>query len=302
MPAGRMYKYRHKPTRQNRNNYSNRNIDTAWKKKKQKKVGLVQRTVVANRQNLSRLKKSITTQVQSDEQALAVNDWDGQYNDNLIVDNDGEEITTAQPFSPSLLRLPFGGAGGRKDPWVQMKSLTMKYCITSGDRYVHQNVTLILALDTNFTALIGNVNLNSLLDFTGATVAPPSNKYHLAFQNLNNTGVKGRFKILWKKNHKLTTNDVISTTTVPAITQEAVGTVMRPEYDNSQWRSKSYPGRVYGSVTINRPYKLNYGQNTDTKNPDNQTVRLFAFSTAEGATGGSGAIIQYYCRFRFKDL
>jgi hypothetical protein len=77
---------------------------------------------------------------------------------------------------------------------------------------------------------------------------------------------------------------------------------MRPEYDNSQWRSKSYPGRVYGSVTINRPYKLNYGQNTDTKNPDNQTVRLFAFSTAEGATGGSGAIIQYYCRFRFKDL
>lgn len=277
-------------------------IQKAWRRRKRRKVGLVQRTLMANRNNLKRLKKTITTQVQSDEQALAVNDWDGQYNDNLIVDNDGVEASSSLPFSPSLLRLPFGGPDGRKDAWIQMKSLTMKYCITAGDRYVNQRVTLMLVLDTNFTALIGNVNINSILDFTGATVGPPANKYDLAFQNLNTTGLKGRFKVLWKKTHTLSTNAVIDTVTVPAITQEAVGTVMRPAYDNQSWVSRQYPGRAYGSVTIKRPYKLNYGQNNDTKNPDNQTVRLFAFSTAEGASGGSGAVIQYYCRFRFKDL
>lgn len=298
MPAGRMYKY----TNYHKKGFhkGSKNIDDSWKKKKQQKIGLVQRTVVANRQNLSRLKKAVTTQVQSDIQALLANDWDGQYNDNLIVDEDGMEITSNLPYSPSLLRLPFGGATGRKDPWIQMKSLTMKYCITAGDRYTHQNVTLMLVLDTDIAY---PTDIDQVLTFTGATVGPPSNKYHLAFQNLDNTGgPAGRFKILWKKNHKLTSNAVMETVAVPAITQAAAGVIMRPTYDNSQWRSKSYPGRVYGSITINRPYKLNYGQEATTKNPLNQTIRLFGFSTAEGAAGGSGAVIQYYCRFRFKDL
>ncbi len=278
-------------------------IKTAWRNRKRRKIGLVQRTLMANRQSLHRLKKSITTKVQQDEQALPANDWDGQYNDNLIVDNDGQETSTTTAFSPSLLRLPFGGLGGRNDPWVQMKSLTMKYCITAGDRFVNQRVTLMLVLDNDLIGNpSGNVDLGEILDFTGATVAPPANKYDLAFQNLTTTGHKGRFKILWKKVHMLTTNNVVDTATVPAITQEAVGTVMRPQYDNAQWRSRSYAGRQYGSVTIKRPYKLNYGQETTTLSPANQTIRLFAFSTAEGSAGGAGSVIQYYCRFRFKDL
>lgn len=282
---------------------SRSSISKAWKAKKRKKIGLVQRTLMANRQNLKRLKKTITTQVQADEQALPANDFDGQYNDNLVVDNDGVEATSNLPYSPSLLRLPFGGPTGRKDAWVQMKSLTMKYCISAGPRFINQRITLMLVLDTNFTDLIGNINLSSILTFTGATVGPPSNKYDLSFGNLDTIGgPSGRFKVLWKKTHTVSTNAVLDTVTVPAITQQNVGTIMRPAYDNQSWVARAYPGRVYGSVTIKRPYKLNYGQGNTTKNPDNQTLRLFAFSTAEGALGGSGAQIQYYCRFRFKDL
>jgi hypothetical protein len=296
------YTRRRRPHRGHRRRAAG-SIQKAWRNRKRRKIGLVQRTLMANRQALSRIKKSFTTKVQQDEQALPANDWDGQYNDNLIVDNDGQETSTTTAFSPSLLRLPFGGLGGRVDPWVQMKSLTMKYCITAGARYVNQRVTLMLVLDNDLIGNpSGNIDLGEILDFTGATVAPPSNKYDLAFQNLTTTGHKGRFKILWKKVHMLTTNDVVDTATVPAITQQAAGTVMRPEYDNAQWRSRSYAGRQYGSVTIKRPYKLNYGQSSTTLSPANQTIRLFAFSTAEGALGGAGSVIQYYCRFRFKDL
>lgn len=273
-------------------------IQKAWRRRKRRKIGLVQRTLMANRNNLRRLKKKITTQVQEDEQALVANNWDGQYNDNLILDNEGQYNNL--PYSPSLLRLPFGGPSGRKDAWIQMKSLTMKYCVTAGDRFINQRVTLMLVLDTD---LAYPSDIGEVLKFTGATVAPPANKYDLAYQNLNNTGgPQGRFKILWKKTHLLSTNAVIDTVTVPAITQENVGQVMRPAYENQSWTARTYPGRVYGSITIKRPYKLNYGENTDTRNPLNQSIRLYGFSTAEGSAGGSGAVIQYYCRFRFKDL
>lgn len=303
MPYNRPYRTTARGRRRKYRGRAASSIQNAWRAKKRRKIGLVQRTLMANRNSLRQIKKSVTTKVQQDQQALPANDWDGQYNDNLVVDNDGYETSTNLAFSPSLLRLPFAGLGGRVDPWVQMKSLTMKYCITAGDRYVNQRVTLMLVLDNDLIGNpSGNVDLAEILDFTGATVGPPANKYDLAFQNLTTTGHKGRFKILWKKVHMLTTNAVIDTATVPAITQEAVGTVMRPEYENAQWRSKSYAGRQYGSVTIKRPYKLNYGQETTTLSPANQTIRLFAFSTAEGATGGAGAVIQYYCRFRFKDL
>lgn len=277
-------------------------IQKAWKRRKQRKIGLVQRTLMANRNNLKRLKKTITTQIMDDEQALPANAFDGQYNDSLVVDNDGVESTSALPYSPSLLRLPYAIPDGRKDPWITMRSLTMKYCITAGDRWVNQRVTLMLVLDTSPQDST-NVALSDVLTFTGATVGPPANKFDLAYQNLDNCGgPKCRFKILWRKVHMVTTNNVIDTATVPAITQAAAGVVMRPEYENAQWRSRSYPGRQYGSVTIKRNYKLNYGVTAAGKTPENQTVRLFAFSTAEGSAGGAGAVIQYYCRFRYKDL
>lgn len=295
---------RRSSTRRRRSGASS--IQKAWRNRKRRKIGLVQRTLMANRRNLKAFKKTVTTNVCQDIQALLANDFDGQYNDSCICDNVGAESTSALPFSPSLLRIPYNTpavtGGGRKDAWIQMKSLTMKYCITAGDRYVNQRVNMMLVLDRHGAGNDSNIPIATLLDFTGATVGPPANRYDLAFQNLDFTGKHGRFKILWRKSHMLSSNDAISTVTVPAITAQAVGTVERIAYDNKQWRSRSYPGRVFGSVTLKRPYKLNYGQTALETSPENQTVRLFVWTTAEGSASGAGAIIQYYCRFRYKDL
>ncbi len=284
-------------------------IQKAWRQRKRRKIGLVQRTLMANRRNIKSFKKSVTTNVQSDIQALPAANFDGQYNDSCICDNVGSESTSALPYSPSLLRLPYNVAGavesGRKDAWVQMKSLTMKYCITAGDRYVNQRVNMMLVLDRAGDSNDSNIPISVLLYFTGATVGPPANRYDLAFQNLDNTGLHGRFKILWKKTHMLSTNNIVATVTVPAITPAAAPATYgseRAEYDNSQWRSRSYPGRIFGSVTLKRPYKLNYGQEASTISPANQTIRLFMWQTAEGAAAGAGATLQYYTRFRYKDL
>lgn len=104
------YTRRRRPHRGHRRRAAG-SIQKAWRNRKRRKIGLVQRTLMANRQALSRIKKSFTTKVQQDEQALPANDWDGQYNDNLIVDNDGQETSTTTAFSPSLLRLPLVDSG-----------------------------------------------------------------------------------------------------------------------------------------------------------------------------------------------
>ena len=260
-------------------------------------------TAKKNARAIKKIKKSVETKMCDQIQGIVANNFDGQFMDNAQVNTQGE-FTGQQPavaFSPSLLRLDQGvRLFERNGAWVQMKSLTMKYCLTADDRAgTYQRLYMMLVLDQDGQLGTG-AQLSNVLALESAVPAP-NNKYALAFQNLTNTGRKGRFKILWRKAHTLS-SATLPTNTVNDITQANVGSTMRTLYQDFDLGSKRSPQRVYGSVTIKRPYKLNYGSEGVVSSPINQTIRLFAWSESNDTpTTGAEIQIQYYCRFRFKD-
>ncbi len=301
------YKRNHKRRRRRRGYGGTRNLAKTLRARQRKKVGLNTRVTLANRQQIRKLSKATETKMNDRIQGEPVNDFDGQFQDSIVVDKDGVDVPSNQVFSPSLLRLTQGdGAYQRIGQWVQMKSLTMKYCITSDiGSGPDQRMYMMLVLDREGDRGSGS-SLADVLNLF-AVAPPPANQYALAFQNLNNTGKDGRFKILWKKSHKLsswrqTAANVGSIVTNPAVSAGTTyGNVTRTNYNNYQFTSAQYPERVYGSVTIKRPYKLNYTDEGTERSPENQTIRLYAWSESTQTPDGSRAVLQYYCRFRFKD-
>lgn len=303
-----MARYNRRQTRRRRGYGGRRNLAKTLRARQRKKVGLNTRVTLANRNQIRKIKKSITTKVKDNTQATAANNFNGQFEDLIEINNLGQTNAggTLVNWSPSLLTLATNTPVDRDDQWVQMKSLTMKYCWSANDpRQVYQKIHLFLVLDNEgASAETGNdgpVALSDLLTRTG--VAPyPANAYANAFQNLATTGLKGRFKILWKKTHICSTATMKDTTQVPAIVTAAPSDTTRAAYTNAEQVCKRYPPRVYGSVTIKRPYKLNYGTQGLNSGPVNQTIRLFAFTESIFGANGANGDLQYYCRFRYKDL
>ena len=294
----------HRRRRRGRRSYPKRNLAKTLRNRTRKAVGLNTRVTLANRQQIQKINKQINTKMADNIQAVQANQFDGQFQNNITVGIAGNENTAAIPFSPSLLRLQSGAdSWSRVGDWVQMKSLTMKYCITADDRSgAFQRIYMMLVLDQRGTSGNG-CSVGDVLKLTSA-VPPPANRFALAFQNLDNTGKNGRFKILWKKHHTVSQR-LYTTDTVPQTTAPVPATpppVAQVTYQQAGVSQKVYPNRVYGSVTIKRPYKLNYGIENTEKSPENQTIRLFAWSESQdNPADGSRAQLQYYCRFRFKD-
>jgi len=297
------YKRRHRGNRKYGRG-KRRNLAKTLRNRTRKKVGLNTRVTLANRQQIRRINKNIETKMCDQIQALAANEFDGQFNDNVRFDPQGQESIANIPFSPSLLRLAQGSASHqRNSDWVTMKSLTVKYCITADNRAgPYQRLYMMLVLD-QMGEVGSGTSVNEVLQLTSAAPAP-ANAFGLAYQNLNNTGKNGRFKILWKKHHTVSM-PLQTTHTVPAANAPVPATpppVAQASYQAAGVSEKVFPRRVYGSVTIKRPYKLNYGQETTEKSPDNQTIRLYCWSeSVDSPTVGNDAQLQYYCRFRFKD-
>lgn len=298
-------------------------IQKAWRRRKRRKIGLVQRTLMSNRQQIRKIKKSQDTKMCSRVTGRdpAVNGglaYSGQYVwPPITIDNDGMVLPAATTFfAPSLLQLPnngfnFGSSGvpqvvdsaganyARADQWVTMKSLTLKYKVQAGN-LAEERLTLMLVLDRNPEEAIGNLNeiLTSAIQLD-TTIVNPEDFYRMAFQNLDNTGKEGRFKILWRKEHIVNPLEV-QTENVPAIATDTTGTlpdVTRAAYVGAQFANPLRPDKIYGSVTIKSPYKLNYGTNPSNMSPLNQTIRLYAFA----ADTGSRASLGYQARFRFKE-
>lgn len=293
--------------RRGRKSGGTRNLAKTLRNRGKSKVGLNTRVTLANRQQIRKIQKSIDTIMVDTEQALVANNFDGQYNDNINLDKDGVEVSAAIPFCPSLLYIP---RDKRDGSWIQMKSMTMKYCVTAGARSgQYQRIYMMLVLDTHGGADTGG-DLASVLALTTA-VGPPDNRYALAFQNLSNTGKEGRFKILWRQTHTVSaayTPVMVPQTTAPIPASPAP--VAQASYTMNLASGKAYPNRAYGSVTIKRPYKFNYGQDPPPPavpnvngNPENQTIRLYAWTEApEGYQGAAQDLqLQYYTRFRYKD-
>lgn len=286
-------------------------IARAWRAKKRRKAGLYERTVLSNRRTLKTLKKSVETKMCDDNQATQALQFAGQFNDAILVDQDGQEVGAAIPFAGDLLYMEQGAKSNeRVGAWVQLKSMTMHYCVT-----IPQNrpcelcwYQILVVLDRSPLLGASLVGATGLLAGPAGVVAPPNNKLALAFQNLAETGKDGRFKILARRKHTLSnfltssTNSLGVQTTVPVMTQAAVGNIMRPQYTTNmvKQQSKSYPKSVIGSINLKLNHKINYGPDVSVQ-PSNQTIRIFAFQCAPTGDTQPRAILQYYTRVRYKD-
>lgn len=311
MPYGRRSFRRRRYSRKSRSHASS-TIARAWKRRKRSRTGLLSRTVQANRRAVKRVSKSVETKVLQDTQAIAGNLFRGQYNDSISVDKDGQETVANLPFFADILGgLQVGPlSSDRIGAWVQLKSLTMKYCVSLTAAQSNAYYTIMMIHDSQPDAASG---LSGVFQYTGAP-PPPNNALDLSFLDLDHVGTDGRFKILWKKRHRLSlpATKVTGTTVPPIGTAQAAN--VPPGTAGGTWSNvgqlsytpnlvgntcKSYPASITSSVTLKLPYKLNYGKTG--LNPANQTIRLCAFCTMPGGAAQPLTRLQYYIRVRYKD-
>ena len=289
-----------------------RSIARAWRVKKRRRTGLTTRTVLANRRQIRQIKKATETKVMQNVQATQANAFNGQYCDNIIVDKDGVDTVANLPFAPDLINCPQGTKSDeRVGDWIQLKSLTMHYCITATPnlRIPDCHFELFVILDREpLTAcsLLGAAD--GLLQLESAQPAP-DNAAMLAFQSLKTTGGKeGRYKILARKKHRLSNFTPYGSTVPPIQTSQGgqpgntFGVVTRVAYAENCPRSmsKQYPGYVSGSINLKLAHKINFGDDASV-DPQNQTIRLLAFQCSPAGYSQPACNLQYYTRIRYKD-
>lgn len=284
-------------------------ISRAWRVRKRRRTGLISRTALSNRRQIRRLNRAVETKVLQANQATQALQFAGQFNDSIQVDNTGQDVAAAIPFAGDLLYCSQGtGQDQRIGAWIQLKSLTMHYCISCVGPTPDATFELFVVLDrdplqgASLTGSAGVLQLES-------AQPPPSNKLSLAFQNLGETGGKhNRFKILARKRHRLT-NFVNVGTSVPPISTAAAGgqgttygNVTRATYTPPavSQMAKQYPQYVHGSINLKLAHKINYGPDSSVQ-PSNQTLRIMAYQANPAQLGNPRCVLQYYTRVRFKD-
>lgn len=282
-------------------------IQRAWRAKKRRKAGLNQRTMLSNRRAIKKLSKSLETKMVDNNQAASAVQFSGQYNDNIMVDNTGQESVAGIPFAADLLHLPQGaGEKQRVGAWIQLKSMTIHYCValptTRGTQDCWYEVFVVL--DKSPTLGASLVGAQGLLALESAAPAP-TNKLMLAFQNLDETGKAGRFKILARRKHRLCSGTIVGAGVVPAITPApppATFGSARAAYSNGVVQSlpKGFPQYINSSINLKLGHKINYGPDTSVQ-PVNQTIRLFAFQCNPAGYVQPQATLQFYTRVRYKD-
>ena len=285
-------------------------ISRAWRVRKRRRTGLLTRTALANRRQIRRMNKAVETKVLRDNQATQALQFAGQFNDSILVDNTGQEVPAALPFAGDLLYCTQGaGQDQRVGAWIQLHSMTMHYCISTQAPTRDATYQLFVVLDREPLQGASLTGAAGVLQLDSALPAPP-NKLSLAFQNLGQTGKGGRFKILARKTHRLSSAEVV-TTAVPPITTSAAsggappvtyGDVSRSTYLEGTTTSlaKSHPAYINGSINLKLGYKINYGPDVSVQ-PSNQTIRIMAFQACPAGFQQPRCILQYYTRVRFKD-
>jgi hypothetical protein len=244
---------------------------------------------------------SVETKVLEANQATAAQQFAGQFNDSILVDQGGQEVPAAIPFAGDLLYCEQGvGSDQRIGSWIQLKSLTMHYCINAVAPTLDAWYEIFIVLDRSpllGASLVGNDGVLALETAAGV----PSNKLMLAFQNLSETGKASRFKILARKKHRLS-SALSSPQTVPAITTAAPSDTSRPLYatDGFYQKARSYPQYVRGSINLKLSHKINYGPDVSVQ-PSNQTLRVMAFQCNPAGISAPRCLLQYYTRVRYKD-
>ena len=305
-----------------------RSIARAWRVRKRRKSSLLTRTALSNRRRIKKLSRDVETKFVQNTIANVNNAWaSGLCCGGVTPDETGQWVDYQQPpvgglypngaFACDLLQLTQGVASDQRvGAWVQMKSLTLKYSITSDSKTPLTTFGVLLVHDSNPSQ--GGQSLGEVLERTGGVpLISQANAIGMAFLKESNFGKEGRFKILKHIKHKIGGyGKNVAGVTVPAIataqagggTGTTYGNVTRPAYlpYNTASAMKGAPLAVHGSVTLRTPYKVNYGDAPSTF-PKNQSIFLMAYQYMDGPfsqpgqTGGSKCYMQWRGRYRFKD-
>lgn len=243
-----------------------KSISTAWKLRNRRKTGgLNNRTTQANYKAIKKIKKSIETKMI--ESTVCVAPHYG-----------GQAFVEFVPSTGLVQRLFTGIQRGdlsdeRNGNWVQMKNLTLKLKVepeAGALPSTTSRVNFYLVLDRN---PMENDNTTVNTASLGMLLAGSSGDTSLQYQNMDNTGLEGRFKVLkhW----------VQSVSPAPP----AVG--------------RYYPPVSYKTVTLKGRYKIKYieraGLNVE---PINQNILLFMFSQSVAVPHPR---VQCFARVRYKD-
>lgn len=309
-------------------------IQSAWRRRKRKRLSLVSRTALSNRRAIKKVNKSIETIVNYPNEATLANRYVGSWLQNLSVDNAGQSAgapfvmhpcyASPQTWGTTAGTVNANSLSGYKGRWIQMKSLTLKGCVTANSdsgAAMYQHTTFIMCLDRKPA-------LNPVLVSSAATPddglltsqlpAVTNNRLDTAFYNLNATGKNGRYKVLKRWTITVSPHVDLNSGTVPAISTTAggvapnvYGNTVRAQYSNTALGlSKKYPPQVYFSHTVKGKYKFNMGELAPAPAPgpagalgapENQDIILFAFSTNGPGMTVTSPSIQLVSRFRFKD-
>lgn len=302
-------------------------IGRAWRIRKRRKTSLLARTALANRRAVKKLSKDVETKFLQNSIASVTNDWEsGLACGGVTVDETGRWVDYQSPpvagiypngsFACDMCVLQQGPeAQKRIGSWIQMKSLTLKYCITSDAKTPKTQFGVLLVLDRHPSQ--GGVDLTDLLSRPGnPALVGQINAIGMSFLDQDQFGKEGRFKILKHMKHtiggfskNMNGNSVPAIITVPTGTPPTViGNVQRPAYTPAYPvpTVSGCPLTVNKTVTVKAPYKINYGDAAGTT-PQNQTVLLMAYQyrdgpgAVSGQNGGARCNLQWRARFRFKD-
>ena len=258
------------------------NIDNAWKAKKRKKLGLVQRTLTANRKQIKKLSKAsdvkqATTALGLDTQTPP---WQGQVctlqPNYLGVDTGGQKAV----INPLVLNR------GDENNQFQGDSVTM---VSFSYRVQVDSEAGALAADFNRVGMLVVLdrkpqgpapNINDNPPDLGTLLAPPGGpgivRQYLNYKNIKTTDAgdapEPRYEIL--RHHK-------------GIVQPQQAGATR--FENVVW-----------SGTIKSPYKFIYPQRlpVDGGLPINKRILIFCYSDSEVFPA---PVFQVYCRFRFRE-
>lgn len=261
-----------------------RSIQSAWRRRKRRKVGLNTRTTLANRRAIKTLKRSPEVKNLMVIQGNSPNGYKGQYFRPVQVDNLGLDLNgvpvVMKPFHGMVQ-----GAGGsdRIGNFVKHRRTTFKFYIEAPTALVapiveeYNVVTAIICLDTapNTTTApqLTGVTSGSLLEGVSTN---PTMKFYLE----KNVGKTRRYKPLFRKTVRI------------APVQGTVGTGLQ---------STGYPPFAEFSHTVKAPWKLEFGTALGTTSlyPQNQRLVVFFMSDSSAVPHPT---VSCYAKFCWTDV
>lgn len=259
-------------------------IQSAWRRRKRRKVSLNARTTLANRRAIKVLKKAPEVKDLMEIQATSPNGYHGQYMRAVGVDNLGTDLNGVTVCMKPM-RGMVQGAGGtdRIGDFVKMRRCTFKFYVEAPSAALapiveeYNEITALICLDTapNTTTAPQLTGLTS-----GSLLAGVSTNPHLKYYLEKNVGHTRRYKPLYRKTVRLA-----------PVQGGVVGYL----------QSTPYPPFARWSHTIKAPYKLEYGTALGTTNlyPQNQEIIVFFFSDSANVPHPT---VSCYCKFAWTDV